>query len=83
MLFYDSFASKGKQLVITDGELILSKPLLLDLASVSPCTHKEADTHMLLHAHHAALQDHSRLLIRTVDTDVVILAISVVQKFGA
>ena len=43
--------NQEKQLVITDGESVLSKPPLCDLASnsLSPCSHEEADTRMLLH----------------------------------
>ena len=55
---------------------MLSKPLLPDLTSLTPCNHEEADSRMLLHASHAA---HS-IVIRTVDTDVVVLAVSVVQE---
>ena len=75
-----SFKSTEKQLVITNGESILSKPLL---DSISPCMHEEADTHMLLHVYHVAHHGHDKLLVRTVDTDVVVLAASVVQCLGA
>ena len=37
---------------------------------------------MLLHAHHAALHGYDKALVRTVDTDVVVLAVSVVQYLG-
>ena len=66
----DSFKIKEKQLVITNGDSILSKPLLDDLDLISPCTHEEADTRMLLHVHHATHHGHNKLLIRTVDTDI-------------
>ena len=78
----DSFDLKVKQLVITVGESILSKPLLNDVDLISPCTHKEADTHMLLHLHHATFHGYDKVLVRTVDTDVVVLAVSVVQYLG-
>ena len=78
----DSFKLKEKQLVITNGDSILSKPLLDDLDLISPCMHEEADTRMLLHVHHAAHHGHNKLFIRTVDTDVVVLAVSVVQGLG-
>ena len=42
----DSFNLKEKQLVITDGESVLSKPLLDDFHSISPWMHEEADTRM-------------------------------------
>ena len=49
---------------------------------ISPCTQEEADTRMLLHTHHAALHGHDKVLVRTEDTDVVVLAVSVVQYLG-
>jgi len=63
----------GKQLVITDRDAVLSKPPLLDTTGLAPCTHQEADSRMMLHAAHAG---HSKITIRTVDTDVVILAVA-------
>lgn len=74
------FDQEDKQLVITDGEAVLSKPLLPDLTSLDPCNHEEADSRMLLHASHAAKHGHHSIVIRTVDTDVVVLAVSVVQE---
>jgi len=37
---------------------------------------------MLLHAHDLALRRYDKLLIRTVDTYVVVLAIAVMQELG-
>lgn len=70
------FNLTDKQLVVTYGEQVRSKPLLFDLSSIAPCTHEEADSRMLLHASHAIRHGHSRFMIRTVDTDVVVLAVS-------
>ena len=36
----------------------------------------------LLHANHAAICGHLNILIRTVDTDVVVLAVSVAETLG-
>ncbi|QQP38995.1 uncharacterized protein LOC103506659 [Caligus rogercresseyi] len=74
------FDQEDKQLIITDGEAVLSKPLLPDLTSLDPCNHEEADSRMLLHASHAPKHGHHSIVIRTVDTDVVVLAVSVVQE---
>ncbi|KAL8620123.1 hypothetical protein ACOMHN_052065 [Nucella lapillus] len=74
------FDQEDKQLVITDGEAVLSKPLLPDLTSLAPCNHEESDSRMLLHASHAAQHGHHTILIRTVDTDVVVLAVSLAQE---
>ena len=68
--------------MITNGESIMSKPLLHDPDSLSPCNHEEADSCMIVHANHAALQGHLKILTRRVDTDVVVLAVSVVETLG-
>ena len=73
------FNLKDKQLVVTDGEEVCSKPPLSELSSLAPCTHEEADSRMMLHVSHAARHGHNKIMIRTVDTDVVVLAVSVVH----
>ena len=60
----------------------MSRPLLHDPNSLSPCNHEETDSRMMLHANHAALHGHLKILIRRVDTDVVILAVSVAETLG-
>ena len=74
------FDQEDKQLIITDGEAVLSEPLLPDLTSLTSCNHEEADSRMLLNASHAAKHGHHAILIRTVDTDVVVLAVSLAQE---
>ena len=62
----------GKQIVTTvEEEAICTPPKCLDL--LSPCKHEEADTRMILHANDAA-NTCKTILIRTVDTDVVVIA---------
>ena len=57
-----------------------SKPLLLpDLASLTPFNHEEADSRMLLHTYHAAQHGHQKI-VQIVDTDVVVLAVSMAQR---
>jgi hypothetical protein len=62
------------QLLTTKAELVLTNQPM-NLSALSPCQHEEADTRMMLHLHHAAEQGHTKAYLRTVDTDVVILAI--------
>ena len=78
-----SFDEDNKELVVTDGEQVLCVPPQQDIHSLAPCSHEEADTRMLLDAAHAAQHGHSRILIRTVDTDVVVLAVMVAQRLPA
>jgi len=78
-----SFVEPTKGLVVTDGEQVLSVPSQNDLHLFSPCSHEEADSRMMLHVAHAAQQGHQGILIRTVDTDVVVLAVMVSQTLPA
>ena len=56
--------------------------LCATLISISPCTHEEADTRILLHAVECAMQGFNTVVIRTVDMDVMIIAISMFQHLG-
>ena len=48
----------------------------VDIGSIAPCSHEEADSHMILHCLHASNNGCKKVAIRTVDTDVVVLAIA-------
>eukprot|EP00794_Sanderia_malayensis_P021193 gene21193-23274_t len=43
---------------------------------LSPCNHEEADTRLFLHVKHCSQEGNSKVLTKTVDTDVVIIAIA-------
>ena len=47
---------------------------------LSPCNHEEADTRIFIHLADCIQKGHSNVMIRTVDTDVVVLAISAIGK---
>lgn len=51
--------------------------------NLAPCSHEEADTRLMLHALDARLTGHRRIKIKTNDTDVVVLAISVAHEIQA
>lgn len=70
----------SEKLVVTtqDDSVITSRET--DASSLMPCDHEEADTRMLLHVYDCVRKGHSSVLIRTVDTDVVVLAIAAVRK---
>ena len=63
----------------TKGDLVLSNRVC-DLSSLEPCTQEEADTRMMFHLNHAANQGHRIEFVRTVDTDVVVLATYIFPK---
>ena len=59
--------------------LLGNKPT--DLTDESPCK-QEADTRMMLHVRRDAQQGDAKAYLRTVDSDIVVLAVSVFQKIG-
>ena len=52
------------------------------LTNISPCFHEEADTHLFLHAADAVKKGHRRLCVRTVDTDIVVIAIATFNQLA-
>ncbi|KAK3742384.1 hypothetical protein QZH41_002604 [Actinostola sp. cb2023] len=69
-----------KQVISTYGEQVLCSIPRESISSLAPCKHEEADTRMLLHAADAVQSGHNKILLRTVDTDVLVLAVACVQK---
>ena len=71
----------GRLLLTTKQESVLSnKPC--DMSSVQPCNHSEADTRIFLHLAHAVHQGHKVAYVRTVDSDVVVLAVRFFRTLG-
>ena len=69
-----------KLVVSTDGQHALTNADLSPaLQGLQPCNHEEADARIFLHILGAAAQ-HKKIMVRTVDTDVVVLAIAAVVK---
>ena len=65
----------GKKLLITcDNKVLYSTPG--DLSHLQPYSHEEADTRVILHAADCARAGLQKVLIRTTDTDVLVLAIA-------
>lgn len=50
------------------------------MTTLQPCDHEEADTRIILHVLDACLCENKRVMIKTRDTDVVVLAISFFSK---
>ena len=70
-------SNKRYQLLSTENEYVLSTGGEdIDLGDLQPCNHEEADTRMFLHVKHASANGHKIIMIRTVDTDIVVSAIS-------
>lgn len=71
----------GRLLISTNMQNVFSNKQQ-DISGLQPCNHTEADTRILLHLAHAASQGHQIALVRTVDSDVVILAIHLFASLG-
>ena len=70
------------QVVSTKGNAVVCNRDTDDTSSLSPCNHEEADTRLLLHAADAAKNGLKKIMLRTVDTDVVVIAVSTFQDLG-
>ena len=70
-----------KLIITTDEEKVLSNHDL-DLSMLQPCNHAETDTRIILHLFHAASEGHKFALVRTVNSDVVILCLFFFVKLG-
>ena len=67
-------------LLTTKAESVLSNRHT-DITNLAPCPHEEADTRLMLHLNHAAQNGHRKAYIKTVDTDVVVLAMAHLNQF--
>lgn len=74
---------EGKEIYSTHGKGVLSSINRVDMGVLAPCTHEEADTRLMVHALDASSRGHRRIKIRSNDTDVVVLAISVANALPA
>ena len=70
-----------KEIVTTQGEEVYVS-VQRDTSRLSPCNHEEADTRMILHVADAIHEGYMKILLRTVDTDVVVLAVAAAAKLS-
>ena len=70
---------QGKEVYSTHGISVLTSSNRSEMSNLAPYTHEEADTCLMIHALDASLRGHRRIKIRTNDTDVIVLALSVVS----
>ena len=71
----------GNQFVFTFRDSVITNPKSLAISQdLSPCDHKKVDTRMILHLHQI-LSTASSVMLRTVDADVLVLAISASAKY--
>ena len=73
----------GQEVVSTYDQDIFCSPERKDTAALSSCSHEEADTLIIVHYVDALKRGHSKIMIRTVDTDVVVLSIAAFALYPA
>ncbi len=78
---YIKLQTTSKQLVSTNGSEVVCIPTI-DNTHLAPCNHEEADTRMILHIADAVDKGFQKILLRTVDSDVVVLCVAVVAKIS-
>ena len=69
-----------KQIVATSGSGIMCIPPTQGAGNLTPCDHQEAYTRMFVHVADAVNEGYKKILIRLVDTDVVVLAVAAAAK---
>ena len=69
----------GKVVIATKGNDILGA---VNEENITPCNHEEADTGIYLHVKHISEAGHQKVSIKSVDTDVVVIAISLFRRLG-
>ena len=67
-------------LICAYDDTCISSSSELDSSNLTSCNHEEADTRVFLHVKDMTQQGHTKMVIRTVDTDVLVLAVSVYEQ---
>ena len=70
----NSYMSTNKQVISTvrDSVMVMQER---DVTNLAPCNHEEADSRVMVHVADATKCGHKNILVRTVDTDVLVLAV--------
>ena len=77
-LYQDVIATKLDQVVILHS----SDPTSIDITDITPSDHEEADSRIYLHCLHASNIGLKNIMIVTVDSDVVVLAVHLFVKLN-
>ena len=64
--------------IVTKGKDAVSNQAA-ELDAVALCSHEQTDTCLFLHARHAVYEGHKSLMIDANDTDIVVIATSVMS----
>jgi len=76
-------AAQQKCVVVNSCSTVASSIALPKLSELLPTNHEEGDTKVILHAFHQAASNAKSIIIRTVDSDVIVLAVSFFHSLAA
>ncbi len=77
-----SLSLPNKQLIMSFGDSVVCVPTRDDTDGISPCNHEEADSRLIVHLADAVAEGHKTFMIRTVDSDVVVLGVAAVPHLN-
>ena len=77
-----SYTEDDMILIPAYGTIFITNTNQMASSFISPCNHQEADTRVFLHVNDRSLKDHSKIIIRKVDTDVLVLTVSVFARLN-
>ena len=61
--------------IVTVQDTSICKRTDYDISDITPYTHEEVDIRIFLHLVHNVFDSHTSVYIRTIDTDVLVLAV--------
>ena len=75
----------GNAVIMTKGvnAIITTSDTSVNLEEGAPCSHEEADTRIFVHARHATIEGYKSEMIEANDTDIVVIAISLMPSLAA
>ena len=71
-----------KLIISTIGSSVIMNRSFYNVSTLCPSNHEVADTCMLLHAANASQSGMGKVMIRTVDTDVVVIALGMFSSLN-
>jgi len=77
---YETEGSKTTYSMVHDQLVRSSRGTIT--SALAPCSHEEADSRIFVHVKDMAQQGHTKMMIRTVDTDVVVIAVAKFLQIG-
>ena len=73
---------EGKTIYSTIGTEVLCSLAAADVSSMAPFSHEEDDTRLFVHVADAVRKGFQKVMVHTVDTNVVVLAIAMFNQIG-